>query len=276
MLHSLHVVRAIALLLAVAGPAFAQQDSEDARGWTFYGRFQGTSNGSGLIMKLDPSVGYAFNDRFQAYAGLPVYFARESSGSASGIGNAYVGGVLTVLNPAIDYVSRLEITAPTGDESRGFSTGIVTVDWNNTFSRTFESLTPFVSVGIANTVSDTSFFVRPFSSDGLVGHFDGGLLYDVNPAFGLGASAYAVRASGEQRIVSRVIQQERTVARVQGRNFERQADVVGVAELANDHGFSAWIDFSPQSNISFQAGYNRSVAYELDSLFWGVSFRVGK
>lgn len=275
-------------LALIATPVVLAQNNDDSRGWTFYGRFQGISNDSGLIMKLDPSVGYKLNRYVEAYAGVPIYFVRESStlltgpnpGFMNGVGNAYIGGELSLRNPVLDYTSNLQIAVPTGDESRGFSTGRVTVDWNNNFSRTFSSLTPYGNIGLANTVSDTSFFVRPFSSDGLVGYFEGGALYDIMPMFSIGLSGYAIRASGEQRIVSRVI--TRTAAGTSsgrgnsGRVFQNQVDVTGLAELVNDHGFATWLNLSPQSSVDFQFGYNRSARYELDSLFFGVGFRVGR
>ena len=67
-----------------------------------------------------------------------------------------------------------------------------------------ESMTPFADVGMSNTVSDTSFFVRPFSSLGLVSHFDGGATFKIAPVVSVGALAYGVQASGQQRIFSKV------------------------------------------------------------------------
>ena len=283
----------IAVGLLAASPAMARppQDfdlDDEIRGWTFYGRFRVFRGDSGLIMKADPSLGYTFNRYLEAYVGMPVYFVRESASlttnaaSMSGIGNAYAGLQLSLLHPVIDYSSTLEVTAPTGDESRGFSTGRVTADWTNTFSHTFGSMMPYASAGIANTVSDTSFFVRPFSSDGRVGHFELGGLWDFASRVTAGVAGYAVRASGEQRIVSRVIRSdtpalERGASRaIRNRVFLSQVEVIGLAEIANDEGFATWLTVRPQRNMDFQIGYNVSTRYDLDSVFFGVGFRVGK
>src|SRR5206468_2431801 len=131
-----------------------------------------------------------------------------SPGFVKGMGNAYLGFQLAADNPAVNYASNLVFTAPTGDKDKGFSTGRMTVDWNNSFSHSFSSVTPFANAGIANTISDTSFFVRPFSSLGLVAHFDGGATASLSPFARVGASAYAVRGSGEQRIISKVRQRD--------------------------------------------------------------------
>src|SRR5207244_4710172 len=118
-------------------------------------------------------------------AGVPFYFINQSlssstatsttvDGSMNGIGNAYGGVRFGLDGETLDFSSNVELTAPTGDTDRGFSTGHTTVDWTNSFSHRFSSLRPFANLGISNTVSDTAFFVRPFSSLGFVSHFEGG------------------------------------------------------------------------------------------------------
>lgn len=203
----------------------------------------------------------------------------------NGIGNAYLDIRLDVDTDAVNYSSNIDLSVPTGDKDRGFSTGTVTADWTNYFSRSFSSVTPFGSIGIANTISDTSFFVRPFSSLGLVGHFEGGATVDVSDLFRVAASTYAVRASGEQRIISKLIERktnnssalrERRLAGRRNRVFEIETDTLVPADVANDYGFSTWFAVSPRSNVDFHVGYNRSVNYDFNSLFFGVGFRIGK
>src|SRR5215469_9349055 len=80
---------------ALAMPA----NAEEEKGWTFSGRFQGSSNSDGLVTKADPTIGYLLNPHVQTYAGVPFYFVNGSStatqqvrtGFVSGLGNAYVG-----------------------------------------------------------------------------------------------------------------------------------------------------------------------------------------
>ena len=286
-------VCALVLIVGLAIPAHAQEN----RGWSFSGRFNGSSNSDGIVTKAEPSLGYQFNNHFSTYAGVPFYFVNlsttsgtsASGGTMSGIGNAFLGFRAGVETDALSYSSNLEFTAPTGDKSRGFSTGRVTADWTNRFSRRFSSVTPFGSVGIANTVSDTAFFVRPFSSLGLVGHFEGGATLDVSRALWLGASAYAVRGSGQQRVISKVIKRAVTTTSTtpstspgrgssssQARVFETQTETVSQADIINDHGLSTWFGVSPKPGVDFHAGYSRSVNYDFNTLFFGVGFHVGK
>lgn len=206
----------IALLLI---PVFVRAEGppEDDHGWSFAQRFFGISNASGLILKTSSTATFSFNANIKAYAGLPVYFARQSSATTSnpsfvnGIGNAYSGLLVTAGGPGLRYTSDLIGTIPTGDSSQGFSTGKATIDWSNTFSRTMGSFIPYGSIGIANTVSDTSFFVRPFTSSGIVAHYEAGGILNVNKHVQAGGSFYGIRATGEQTIITKAVDKQVTV-----------------------------------------------------------------
>jgi hypothetical protein len=292
----MRLVCAIVLVVGMALPARAQSE----RGWSFSGSFSGSSNSDGTVTKAEPMLGYVFNNHVETYAGVPFYFvnlspastttATSTNGWTSGLGNAFVGFRVSVPNDKLNYSSTLELTAPTGDKSRGFSTGRVTADWTNRFSHRFDSFTPFGSFGIANTISDTAFFVRPFTSLGLVGHFEGGGSYDLSKYVRIAASAYAVRAAGDQTIISKVVKRSSTTSTTttsssnrgrggdgeKNRVFETETQTVVSSDLANDHGASAWVSVGPRTDVDFHVGYSRSMPYDFNSLFFGVGFRVGK
>src|SRR5207302_8463136 len=102
-----------------------------------------------------------------------------SSPSITGVGNAYGQFGLTLATPVVDYQGTITVTAPTGDEALGLSTGHVTIDWSNYFERTFSRLTPFGNIGFANAVSDTAFFIRPYETFGSIAHWQGGARFRV-------------------------------------------------------------------------------------------------
>ena len=278
---------AIVLVVGLALPAKAQ----DERGWSFSGSFSGSSNTDGIVMKTDPTLGYTFSSHFQTYAGLPFYFVNMSStapttGTASaggfmnGIGNAFLGGRFDVSSDSLNYSSTLELTAPTGVKSHGFTTGRATADWTNRFSHKIDSFTPFGSAGLANTVSDTKFFVRPFTSLGMVVHFEGGGTYDFSRYVYVSGSAYGVRGMGQQTIISRLLKRGTTGGSPTGTRkrqvFETQAQTVTTSDAANDHGMSGWFGVSPSPGVDLHIGYTRSIAYDFNTLFFGVGFRFGK
>ncbi len=279
----------VALLIAAVCSSSAVAQNGEERGFTLYERFDGTANTLGAFMRLDSTLGYNFNRFVTFEAGLPVYFVRPSetalafpgASSVNGIGNAHAALRLTFANPAVNYVPSLTVTAPTGDESKGLSTGHVTYDWNNHFDRTFGRLMPYADIGVGNTITDTPFFQRPFSSYGKVFHLEGGALLRIWQYASIGASAYTIEPSGEQTVVSRLGPPPQAQAgqnRGQGRKtgvFELQQVTVGPAEIARDRGASAWIMLTPSQTVDFHIGYSRSATYALDTVFFGVGFNIG-
>ncbi|MEJ2247516.1 MAG: hypothetical protein P8Y80_15795 [Acidobacteriota bacterium] len=256
----------------------------------FYTSFSGSYNDPGWMFKLDTTAGYRFNSHLEIIAGLPVYFVQvpgdsldDSSSSRLGIGNVYVDLRLMAERSGFYFGSRLRGTAPTGNKEEGFSTGRVTFDWNNYFEYSIGEWTPFGTVGIANSISDTHFFTRPFTSLGIVGQLEGGLLFDPAVWIGLGISGYAVVPSGEQKIYSRLPGSRMAqtdsmpsdgsdATRRQRRAFEDTYYTVGDADIAKDHGLSGWIDIYPFSDVALEFGYSRSVSYEYNTIFFTARF----
>lgn len=281
-----------ASLLLFAGNLFAQSiESDSETGFTFYERFQGSVNTLGVVNDLDSSVGYKFSPHFGIDGGLPVYFVHPlnsaagattagtmSSASSNGIGNVYGQARLTLANPVLNYESTLTGTAPTGDKASGFSTGHATVDWSNYFDHGFSSLTPFATIGLANSVSDTMFFVRPYTTYGLVTHVEGGARYRLARLVSVGASLYDIAPSGQQTVVSRIVKANQGTVTSSRKNqgvFETASLTTGSSSIAKDHGFSTWVQVQPVKTLGFYAGYSRSTQYSLNTLFYGVSLNLG-
>ena len=104
-------------------------------------------------------------------------------------------------------------------------------------------------------------------------------MYDVSSMVMVAASAYAVRGSGEQRVVSRVVRPlsgAGGILRNRNRVFETQPEAVTLSDAVNDHGFSTWFSISPRPEVDFHAGYSRSVSYAYNSIFFGIGFRIGQ
>ncbi len=275
------------LLMAMAGSATA----DESRGLIVYERFFGSSNTLGNVFRLDSTVGYRFNEHFTVDGGVPVFFVRPSqtttaltgTTSTNGIGNAYLELRFALPNPLVNYSSTLTGAAPTGDKNSGLSTGRVTVDWTNHFDRSFGRLTPFGDIGLANTVSDTPLFVRPYTTLGFVTHLDGGLGYRLARALDVGAEAYAIEPAGQQTVISQIVTKSSASppsGKGNGRNghqgaFETTHVAVGSADLVRDNGFSFFGNVHPTKVLTLQVAYTRSVHYALDTVSFGVGFNLG-
>ena len=209
------------------------------------------------------------------------------------MGNAYTALQFATSGSSTYFSSTLRGSAPTGNTEQGFSTGRVTVDWTNYLEGTIGRFTPFGNVGFANSVSDTHFFSRPFSSLGFASQFEGGATYRVSPLVALGSSAYVVVPGGDQKVYSKLIRHgnpNTTTGTGNGGGngggrgqakkgaFETESVVVGEAAAADvkDHGVSVWLDFLPFSYGSFQVGYSRSLRFAYDTVFFTVGLNPAK
>lgn len=290
------IFRCVSLAIGLASAPFrdlaASESQPEVKRFTFNGAIQGSANSNAQVNRLDASVGYNFSRKFGMDFGLPFYFVNSNlstdpnlNGFRSGLGNAFITLRATPTLTDWNYISSLTATAPTGDRDEGFSTGRVTVDWNNLISRSFSRFTPFANVGVANTVSDTAFFYRPFTSLGIVGHFEGGTSYRLHPSVSVGGSAYSIVPSGDQKIYSRVTKRQNTTTtqpsdgssmtgQGRARAFETNAVIVDDATLARDHGFASWLTIYPTSTMYVQTGYHRSVPYALNTFFFGIGLQL--
>ncbi len=292
-IHRICLMAALGLAAVLSIPdslrAGSGKTSTDDRNFVFVEAFQGTSNVLGTVTKLDTMVGYRFTRHFEMDAGVPLYFVHASSSSTAagfssgnGIGDVYLDLKFSLSKSATSFVSSITGTAPTGDSTEGFSTGRVTVDWNNYLAFTSGRITPFANVGLANSISDTRFFTRPFTSLGMLAHFEGGADIRLWRPLSLGASAYAVTPFGEQKVYSKLIRHGQAVSSGgRGRGpksgvFENQSETVGDASIVRDNGGSVWLDLSPGDAADFQVGFSRSTEYDLNSVFFSILLNIGR
>lgn len=279
-------VKTCVVLLAVAvAPLSAQPDE----GLNFSARIVGSANEAGTVMRIDPIAGYVFNRYFSVEGGVPLYIVRPSesvrqttgAGPVNGIGNVF--GTLRLTLAAEDgpqLLSALTVSAPTGDVGRGLGTGRTVVDWTNFVSGNVGRLRPFGSLGFANAVSDTAFFVRPFFTHGAITHLEGGADYLVGDRWAVGGSAYRIIPRGDQTVVSRVHPATLRVPPngppfIRARPFLDSQQQTGDAALVRDHGLSAWWQLWPTRGTSLQLGFSRSMEYRMNTFFFGVGIHFG-
>jgi hypothetical protein len=279
------------------------QDSEHV---TFDERVQGSANALGAVTKLDTSAGYIFNPHWSADVGVPFYFVSPSSSttastgasSVNGLGNVYAQIRFVLPNPALNYVSALTGTAPTGDRDKGLSTGHATVDWSNYVDHRFGRLTPFGEIGFANSVADTEFFIRPYTTSGFVTHAQGGARYRLARWMNVNASGYLIEPAGQQTVISRVVTvQKKTTAssssptgpaatknlaaaasagHSQKPVFETTTVTTGSASIARDRGYSTWLTLGSSRVFNLYVGYTRSTEYDLNTVFYGIGVSLRK
>jgi hypothetical protein len=261
-----------------------QTKIDDSKGITGFESFQGTINSDSRIFKLDSNLGWDFNKHFGVFAGVPVYFASvpssttttgtttttSASSTNSGLGNVYMGFILKAPNPKLDYASAVTVSAPTGSTSNGFSTGRAGVDWTNRFEHAFDRLTPFFEGGLSNTVPDTAFLTRPFTSLGGVSHLEEGAEYELVKRFYAGGSGYQIVPFGTQKVFSKIN------GKGKGKNPGDLAPETTGNDLTRENGFNTWVAFEPTSILRLELGYTRSMTFDLNSFAFNLRMNVGK
>ena len=211
--QSLLAVVVLPFLLAVSAasqamPQGATKGRVEQQGFTWTETYEGSGNSGGFITDINSTVGYSFGKHFAVDMGVPYLFIEPSTSktgatSAYGMGNPYLGLRYSAKSSALDFSASLNSAIPTASTSKGLSTGHVTVDWSNHFAHGFDLFTPFVDLGLANSIPDTRFLRRPYVSYGDVAHFEGGSELDLGDKFSVTASGYYILPCGPQQFFLR-------------------------------------------------------------------------
>ena len=262
--------RAAALALMgtlAAGTAWGQAAGGGSPRVAVWENLQAATNSEGQTYLSDTSVALALSQRVTLSAGLPIY---DVPGGA-GLGDIYAR--LNVARPMSWATLGLQFTAtaPTGNTSLGLSTGRFTGDFTGRLSRWLGPLHPFVAAGIANTVPETLYYLRQYTSLGLVGHVEAGSGLWLTPTVSVGASGYDILPSGQQKIFSHG-QNGATTGK--GPAFLRAGETVGGADLARDDGVNAWAAWRPQQGLALELSYSHSARYALNTVAISLGYNL--
>jgi hypothetical protein len=251
--------------VAQARPQGATKDGGQ-NGFMWTETYEGSGNSDGFITDINSTVGYTFGKHFAMDIGVPYLFFQPSTSktgatSASGVGNPYLGLTYSAKRSALDFSTSLNSAIPTASTAKGLSTGHVTVDWSNHFAHEFDLFTPFVDVGLANSIPDTRFLHRPYISYGDVAHLEGGSELDLGDKFSVTASGYYILPWGAQQIFLR------------GKK-NSSGPMKGSVSLTRDDGINLGVDYNLTRSLDLSAGYSRSVYSVLNTFSFGIGMNV--
>ncbi|HET9401154.1 MAG TPA: hypothetical protein VFO34_09395 [Candidatus Acidoferrales bacterium] len=275
--HS-RAMRAVpALLLAFGCVAGASAQSLDPakpaasqKGFTWIESYEGSGDSSGWISDVNSTAGYNFGEHFGVYFGVPYYLFHPSTTktgltAASGLGNPYLGFNVSKKSSLVNFSTGINASAPISSSKKdGLSTGRVTFDWSNHFDHDFGWVKPFATFGVANSVPDTRYFFRPFTSLGKLAHFEIGPEFDLGDKFSVTISGYAITPWGTQKTFER------------GNSGPGGGEKTGTASLTRDNGMNLGFDYNLTRTIDAYAGYSRSTALSANTFSVGVSFNIAE
>jgi len=248
------------------------------------------SSSVGWYSAMTPAVNYAFSRRFSADASTSIYLHRlADSKAASAHADPLVDGRVDPGDTLIGFHAFFEpgslqdtitaaLTAPTGNQSKGFGAGQVTYDFSNHLERYFRQLGVIVDLGAGNSSGlFNDLVVKDYSSVGGLAHFESGLVYWFPHRSYLEAVAYEQLPLGSQTVY-------RTVAR--GGSVRAEDDDPGsdspppgppsgtntATTVAEDNGFTTMAGIPLTRHVTLSGYYNRSLRQRLDTVSFGVTY----
>ena len=263
------VVSPFLLAVAAVSQAMPQGTAKggiEHNGFTWTETYEGSGNSDGLITDINSTVGYAFGKHFAVDMGVPYLdiepsTSKTGTNSTTGFGNPYLGLRYSTKGSALDFSTSLNGAIPAASAAKGLSTGHVTVDWSNHFALGFDPFTPFIDLGLGNSIPDTRFFHRPYISYGDVAHFEGGSEIDFGNKFSVAASGYYILPWGPQQILLRG-------------SKSTSSPTKGGVSLTRDDGINLGFDYNLTRSLDLGAGYSRSVYSALNTFSFGIEVNV--
>src|SRR5712692_9385941 len=255
------------------------------KGINAYATFEGSSSSSGSIFDMNNMVGYDFNPALGFDVGVPFYFVAPPAqpgvaSTATGVGNFYLDGRMALVSRVVEYLPTITVTFPTGNTSKGLSTGSVTYDLDSRFQHDFGIWTPFFGMDVGNSLDNTNnpdvrAVRRPFLTLGKVAQLKTGPEVHITNRITFSADYYRVVPWGPQTVISRVVRPGTTgKGGKNGRSYEIVQRTVGGAKLVSDNGFDASVAFSPKRFMDLSLALNHSTHYALNTVSFSVGFNL--
>jgi hypothetical protein len=226
----------------------------------------------GWSVLATPSIGYSFNDIFSIDATLPIYMYRLAEtlsakprrnqllvNQRGELGDLVFGLHAQFLPKFAQYQMTVAVTAPTGDEAYGLTTGRATFDLNNHFERTYGRFTPNLELGVGDSIYLVNRLVnKNYTSLGPLSHFQIGLGVELLRGMFFETDAYEQLPIGDQKIY--------------GPSRKGRATVVIGHAVTEDNGFTNALEIPIDRHTSVSAYYSRSLRLRIDSVAFGVTY----
>jgi hypothetical protein len=247
--------------------------SATQRGWNAGATFLAVHDSpTGWATIFIPAIGYSFNDVFTIDATIPVYMYRLAESRSThprpnaqlvnqrGEPGDIVFGFHAQFIPRLfQYQLSGLVTAPTGDEAYGLTTGRVTFDISNRFERTYGRITPNLEIGSGDSTTLVNrILTKNYTSLGPLAHFQIGLDVELIRGISFETEAYEQLPIGDQKIY--------------GPSRNGKATVVTGHNVTEDNGFINALDIPLNAHTTLSGYYSRSLRFHSDSAAIGISY----
>jgi hypothetical protein len=226
---------------------------------------------TGWATLATPAIGYSFNDTFSIDATIPIYFYRLAESRSTHPkpnaqlvnqrgepGDIVLGFHAQFIPHSYQYQLTGLVTAPTGDEAYGLTTGRVTFDVSNLFQRTYGRFTPDLEIGAGDSTTLVNRTVtKSYTSLGPLAHFQVGLGIEFFRGITFESDAYEQLPIGDQKIY--------------GPSRHGKATVVVGHAVTEDNGFINALDVPLDNHFTLSGYYSRSLRLHYDVVGIGIT-----
>jgi hypothetical protein len=243
------------------------------RGWNAGLTITGVHDSTtGWATLADPAISYSFNDIFSVDATLPIYFYRLAESRSTQprpdallvnqrgeLGDLILGLHAQFVPARFQYQLTGAVTAPTGDEAYGLTTGRVTFGISNLFQRTYGRFTPGLEIGGGNSTALVNRIVnKNYTSLGPLAHFQIGVATTLPFRSTFETDLYEQLPIGDQKIYSPSRNGKATI--IKGNN------------VTEDNGFTNVLDIAIDSHTTLSGYYNRSLRRHTDTAAISITY----
>jgi hypothetical protein len=249
--------------------------SAPARGWNAGATISGVHDSvTGWATIFTPAIGYSFNDIFSIDASIPIYMYRLAESRSTHPkptaqlvnqrgepGDVVLGFHAQFVPRLFQYQLTGLVTAPSGDEAYGLTTGRVTFDISNHFERTFGRITPTLEIGGGDSTTLVNRTVtKNYTSLGPLAHFQVGIGVEFLHGIFFESDAYEQLPIGDQKIY--------------GPSRHGKATVVTGHNVTEDNGFTNSLDIPFAGHFTLSGYYNRSLRIHSDTTAIGITYVI--
>jgi len=220
---------------------------------------------TGWATLANPAISYSFNDIFSIDATIPIYFYRLAESRSTHprpdaqlvnqrgeLGDLIFGLHAQFIPALFQYQLTGAVTAPTGDEAHGLTTGRVTFDISNLFQRTYGRFTPNLEIGAGDSSTLVNRIVnKNYTSLGPLAHFQAGLAIDLPFRSTFETGLYEQLPIGDQKIY--------------GPSRNGKTTVVKGYNVTEDNGFTNVLDIAVTPRTTLSGYYSRSLRRHTDT-----------
>jgi len=226
---------------------------------------------TGWATLANPAISYSFNDIFSVDATIPIYFYRLAQSRSTHplpnaklvnqrgeLGDVILGLHAQFLPARFLYQLTGAVTAPTGDEAYGLTTGRVTFDISNVFQRTYGRFTSNFEIGAGDSTTLVNRIVhKNYTSLGPLAHFQAGVAVELPMRSTFETGLYEQLPIGDQKIY--------------GTSRKGKTTVKGY-NVIEDNGFTNVLDIPIDSRTTLSGYYSRSLRRHTDTAAISITY----